>query len=859
MSKIIIAFLTVAFAAADVFAESSAKLEAEAKKMAGAEKLDKMRELYAQAGEQRLKEASLYRISSEKDSSKVELSLEDESSDEDILQVSEQDTIDAAARNFIAAARDFELGAKPRRYQAALELAKGVKGCSQKVVEELDELVRWVAKRNDATERDFPPDVKPENKGMQKLNKMLADVQEAVKSGNFNSRQIAGMWSKIGYESFLKFRIDIMRKALAEIKRLKMKPGHYAHIWVSGIDTYDKFAKFPLEEKDTKAPLTLKDMGVEEGATVIAGQLDWDPEDATKCVQEALDTPGVTTIIIENRGSPWYIRTIRPRSNQRILLKKGVVMLQDKVSRQLKSKGDMIYVSGAKNVIIEGEGGPGDVYIGKFRSLKERNRYSNDYGGSGITISGARNVVVRNITFGANTCDGVTLTGLGAVTRDIWLENLILTDNYRQAMSVCSVFGLYCRNVSFLNTIGGDPMSGIDFEPTYETEANSDMYFYDCKFGGNAGSATVFSSSSFYPVTANFKRCYFGVVPNCYQIIIFPRCGVYMGNNVKAPSNIIFDECTVESHPDTYPVKLDNSALFDVQFKNCHFTALTNRYGRKYANAPVTFDLSREYRYSGNWKYFSPENNGKLKFDNIKVTGFREPFIEVRDRTGGYSVETLSGSAEINGKKVDVSTFNYKAPEIKMNLKELEKFDPSKYLPFSSDANVDTADIQPQEFSLSWKHEWFNGEPRYRAVYFDEGVWKMKLIQTGVSELGLEGKPVAFTARTTYGSTFKLSPKIRKKPYTFYFEVPPGGRACTFKIIWGLGTLRNAEGEVVRKFEWSGCSTSQYQTCRPKSDKSEIWSFTAESGITMRFFHPFSGFIAEKPEYLPRRMPGTIK
>ena len=60
-------------------------------------------------------------------------------------------------------------------------------------------------------------------------------------------------------------------------------------------------------------------MGVKETHTAIAGELDWDPEDATACIREAIES-GATTIILEDRGSPWYVQTIKPKSNQRIVL-----------------------------------------------------------------------------------------------------------------------------------------------------------------------------------------------------------------------------------------------------------------------------------------------------------------------------------------------------------------------------------------------------------------------------------------------------------------------------------------------------------------------------------------------------------
>ena len=825
-------------------ADNSVKLEAEAaKELALSPTSKRAQQLFLQAAEQRLKEAKLYEKNDD------ELSMEVEDDDELTPGDGDSRLNDQACGNFVQAAKDFELAGKSKRCDEILAKARAIKDVSKKAAKDLADFDGWLAKRRDASEVE--PTFAPPKDPLVKFNAAREAVDKAIASAASPKKQ-AELWSQLAFEAFKTFQPEVCREARDAIAKLKQKPGCYAGWWLNAVEAFDALKTFPQDEAKTATPKDLAALGVKDKLTVIAGELDWDAEDATKCVQEALDTPGVTTVVLEDRGSPWFVKTIKMHSNQRLLLKKGVRILQDKVSRQLKDKSAVISVADAENVVIEGEGGPGDVTIGKFESVAERRKWANEELGSGFVLSGAKNVIIRNLTVAVTAQDGVCLTGIGANTKNVWIENVVLTDNYRQAMSVCNAFGLFCRNVTFANTIGGDPMMGIDFEPSYESEANSECYFYDCTFRNNAGAAVNWSSSSYYPVTAHFKRCHFLDIPNCYQIIVFARCGVYMQNNVKAPSNILFEDCDMACHADSYPLKIDNSSLFDVTVRNMKAKVVPDKRDEKptSVNSPVTFRLDREYRswgrYNGNYDF--EKNEGTVTIEGFEAEGYAEPFVAFYDHTGGYSVKNVSGHGRLNGKDVDLAQFSYTAPE--KDLEPIAKFDPADYQPPAKDAKATTSAEIPATFQLMWNGAWFEAPVQYRAIYADGGQWKMKKIQMGQRELELEGKPVAYYFRSS-DSTFKAC-SFGNKPFTLYFEVPGGKRDCLLKLNAGAGELINAKGEVVKTIRWD--RSSVYATCRTEGDASEVWSLRVTSdGLKLKFFAPFSGIVAESPECLPRR------
>ncbi len=846
--------LLVAACAAGAWAQSSVVLEKEAAKVRDKAGREGAVAQYLKAAEQRMKEAeSIY---AKKTNDDLEIDENFSLGDEDDIMAgasaaADSRQNDAEAMHYLSAAIDYDYAARPKLADKCLEHAESIKGLSQKVKDEIAKEKARIARDRDPAETDPPPYAAPQR--FKALAEARAKLREA-QSGNATADLLADLWSKIGFESFKAFDPAGMREAQSEVAKLKRKPGCYAGWWLNAVKAFDSFKTFPVAESEIVFPKDLSAFGVADTRTIIAGELDWDPEDATACLREAIES-GATTIVLEDHGSPWYVQTIVPKSNQRILLKKGVKVLMDATSRQLRSKEPMIKLAGVKNVVIEGEGGPDDVYIGKFQSLDERNKFSADYGGSGVLFEGCENIVVRNVTLGANTMDGATLSGIGGDTRNIYLDNVVLKDNYRQAMSVCNAFGLYCRKVSFIDTVGGDPMAGIDFESEYESEANTDMYFFDCVFGGNAGASVNFSESSYFPVTALFKRCTFNQNRNHSQITVFPRCGVYMGANVKAPSRIIFEDCEMAVDArNASPVIIANSCLFDVVFRNFRLRELPGREPGKGCNAPVQVKLDREYRYVPEWRDFKPENEGSLTFDNFNVEGFSGgPILSVRDSTGGYSVENISGVAEFNGEKIDMSAFAYPAPEKAMGLADIAKFSPGDYVPPAAGARAATPAALPEKFRFAWKGQWFESPSAYRAIYAKDGEWRMRKITEGLTELDAEGLPVAYYCRSLE-SKAKLLPVKNGEPYTIYFELPAGGAECVMKVVWGLGTLRNAAGEVVAETKWdeAGWST-RYLKMKPSSDKAEIWSLTFSTPATVKFFAPLNGVFAEHPENLPRR------
>ena len=416
------------------------------------------------------------------------------------------------------------------------------------------------------------------------LRKMAGDAR-------FKGDEKIAIWNMAGDYASRRLRPEILREAADEIAKLGGKPNW---MWETVLKEFEALKDFPRPESEIVFPKTLADFGVKrEGKTVRAEDyvdLDGDGSDMTSAIQDALDTPGVQTVIIGKLDTPWRIRTVKVHSNQRIQLEKGVQILGEKLSRSMEGVDgcSLFDVNKVQNVIIEGLGDtPEDCFIGKYATYEERKangrRY---YGGSGVGIGSSRNVLVRNLKISYNTCDGVSVGGLLSPARNIWLDNLVCDGNYRQGMSLGNTDGLYVRKVVFSRTDGNFPMAGVDIEPVYASEHISNIYFIDCTFRDNVGGGLLLAISSYHPVTIAAKRCLFAAQSQS-GVCETARTTLYTGAE-RPPAGIIsFEDCTLCRWMGQGAIRFEGCPLFDMKFVNSTVKITDNRPAGSVPDVPI--------------------------------------------------------------------------------------------------------------------------------------------------------------------------------------------------------------------------------------------------------------------------------
>ena len=710
--------------------------------------------------------------------------------------------------------------------------------------------------------------------------------------GNGNRK---AMWEDYGFMAFYNFDPARIQRAYDEIAKLGATPGGYlAYRGGPALKMYKDFAAFPRDESDIVFPKDLPEIDLSK--TVHAKDFGFDPADATAALQQAIDSDA-GVVVVDAMDTPWRIRTINVKSNKKVVFANGV-----KVCSVTTCEGYdrmcLFKFKDCRNVVFTGEG---NAMIGKYATREERDKLSPSEGGTGLYFSHSSNIVVRCLTIANNSCDGITFGDVRNPTQEVFIEDVTLDYNKRQGMSICNADGVYMRNVTIKDTRGAQPMCGIDLEGTYEVEANSNIYLFDCTFSDNWGGDINFSAVSYYPITMYAKKCHFKANQWGPGLNVLARCGVYMAANVKAPSRILFEGCDFTSHPSISPVRISTCSLFDVTLRRC--TLKDSSGGSRQASAPpVTISLDREFWYSGAGRHYSHE--GALRFEDVRASGYKgQPALAVVDSAGHCSVRNISGAIVLNGKRVDMSSFRYEAPDVALD--DIRKLDLGALRPPSG---MPPPKIGNPGFRFVWAGgPWYQTPPRYSAYFFGRqdkeasfvieysgkgdlsgkrlvattpsgGSLDLGALRTGANTIRVAFPETGwyslvppgqdFQFRDFAGVTFAYQADVfaerRAKlsiadggEYTGYFEVPAGTREFTVKALSGGLEIRDASGHRVAKAmpgEYKGSKHLVVKTSGLVT--SQIWSFRCTGGgrnpAIFKFFAPLNGVWADDPAFVPR-------
>ena len=626
----------------------------------------------------------------------------------------------------------------------------------------------------------------------------------------------------------------------------------------------------------------------------VAKDFGFDPVNATAFVQDAV-TSGAQRVVVENVGRPWYVRTIKLPSNVEVVLEKGTRMHTDRTWKDFRS-GLLFNIDRVTNVVIRGEAeNDHDSVVSQFHDAADRARHCRDYGRSNIAIGNSRHVAVRNLRVADCAEDAILLHGMG-ITEDLYFENLDLDTGFRQAASLCNANRCFFRNVRFRNTAGAEPGAGIDLEPAEIVQANSSIYLYDCTFENNMGGGLLFCTSSALPITLHAKRCVFKPNRNG-DLIVFIRIGPYIGNNIKAPGKAVFDDCEFQGYSDVSPICVDGVSLLDLEFRNCAITDTGECQGRGNPGASaVKFNLNRDVYYQG---AHGDHAEATVSFENCRISGYTNaPPVVFNNHAGHESVRNIKGVVDFNGKRIDLASLRHVGPDLAF--KDIERKIPDLS---GAETGKPSAGKAEHALKLRWGKAWYNPPPSYAYLLRGEKGARARLLirfpgdpdgdrtirlvaadgsETTLGEYAKGDNDVAFTFPETgwfslrppaghvlvesegvspvyFGAMGTMRDIKLEAPlgYVGYFEVPAKGEA-PFKVERGSVRLRDASGADAGEVAALPGFGAGYAKLKSKSGKPEVWSFSFEGSVEIKFFAPFTGLWADTPGAVPAA-PGALR
>jgi len=239
----------------------------------------------------------------------------------------------------------------------------------------------------------------------------------------------------------------------------------------------------------------------------------FDPHDATGALKAAVSS-GAPKIWVPDMSVPWLIDTVWLASNQEILLEDGAV-IESKPGSGFYTDGQLFKGVSLQNVTIKGYGATLKMRRDLFSSGKP---YQPSEHRHAIVLYASQNVKILGLTIKDAGGDGIMVGGLthSSYNKGVLIKDVLITNAYRNAISIISAENLTIDNAVLINTSGTSPQEGLDFEPDHEQQRIVNFAVRNCIIMNNKRLGICFPVSGLLTASQRERGlpiC--GVIENC--------------------------------------------------------------------------------------------------------------------------------------------------------------------------------------------------------------------------------------------------------------------------------------------------------------------------------------------------------
>lgn len=647
-------------------------------------------------------------------------------------------------------------------------------------------------------------------------------------------------------------------------------------------------------------------------AEVKVSSFGFDPEDATAIIQKAIDS-GAERVILDQVGKPWVTQPLFLRSKLEFVFEPGVKLLAKPGA--FKGKRDcLLNLHGCRDVAIIGAK---DAEIAMRKpDYQNPELYERAEWRYGIRAYGVKNLVIRDLAIRASGGDGICVTGLARPERDkihpadepyrqeimdesilcarnVLIENCLVDDNHRQAITVAGIRDIVIRNCVLSNTKGTAPQAGIDFEPDGIDTYCVNALVEKTTFFNNSGSGIdIFVGSRHEPLSITIRDCDF----TCPATAISA-----MGREGSKGGVVNLENLRIAMTADRPFLLLRNRWANDVTY---HLKDITVTAEKTFQTSPVFIVIDNA------WK----TEFGDVSFQNVIINGYADetPLMSMKILAAASELVNMTGTITYNGKPIDIAQF-LQSSTFKINRFEIPQYRVETFAapagerfqayfpPLRYQSELLVYGEAGESIGFSLLYNWVN---RYMRVYrdklrlsgpdghvlelgefvfnpLDKSIDPNQVRQrftavlpvTGCYRLPLnpgfggyifepdEALRWAFIGGAGHEYNTLLRPT--HKDITGYFEVPAGVRDFAIEFSGGSGAkampavIRDDQGQTVLETTLREDSTVLKLT-RANAAASVVWSFTVSrpfAGLYIRLPHPLTGVWAGCPGNLPRVNP----
>jgi len=275
----------------------------------------------------------------------------------------------------------------------------------------------------------------------------------------------------------------------------------------------------------------------------------FDPEDATECLQKAIDS-GAETVIVPYVGRPWIVRPIRLRSNLKLIFEPGVVVLAKR--GEFRGRGDSLFrAANAADITLIGYG----ATLRMWKRDYQKPPYEKAEWRMGLSFVGCRRIRVEGLHIESTGGDGIYIgaTGENRWCEDVVIRNVTCFDNHRQGISVISAQNLLIENCILAGTWGTGPSAGIDLEPNGPEERLVNCVIRNCVMENNAGPGILIYLAGLnrhsQPLSILFENCLVRMSKSADKATLPGGGGLVVGaiKEDGPEGEIVFRNCVVEN------------------------------------------------------------------------------------------------------------------------------------------------------------------------------------------------------------------------------------------------------------------------------------------------------------------------
>ena len=604
-------------------------------------------------------------------------------------------------------------------------------------------------------------------------------------------------------------------------------------------------------------------------APVKVSTFGFDKTNATKCIQAALDSEH-RDLIIDNTGSDWIVDPLILRSNKNIVLDENVV-IRARHNGFHGIKDSMFTGKGVSNITISGKKNAAIINENDYFNRKV---YSQSEWRHTFSLAGCTNITIKDLKLQGSGGDGFYIRDHKRKTScNITLENLDVSKQGRQGVSLISVNGLRIRNCSFRDTRGLSPEAGIDFEPNHPYHEFTDCVIENATFSNNRGANAlhVFGklNETTKPISITYKNCVFeGGNSN----------GIIINRGANSPKgSITFENCTItNAHKNS--LSLDFIPDFPVVFNGIEIKHTSNK-------PIISIQMPKIYK----------EIAGTATFKNISVsapekTQLFDAFIYPAPITAKLNLEnfTFNGKAvssvpefeklkKIYGKAVtaaqtDISTLKSPAP-----VKQKYKMDPKQSIGYRNKRTMLLAGRKSEKITVKLTAAGVTRRHSACTVTVKDPRGKTVLNKSfekfNKQEISFTPKMNGWYKVTTYsrskltvttdhrGQGMLMGARLQlfRSRGSLFFEVP-GGLDKFNIVIWGYSgekvtaSLISPDGKVIKrkaKFDKPELFTGSTKGVK----ETKIWQLKIDysnDDFSVLFPTPLNGVFAENPDLLLR-------